>query len=129
MFVPIDLLRPILTDLITIGRSHVKPRPWLGAYAEEAHGRVFVLRVWAGSPAEQAGIKAGDLILKVKKGAVEGLADFYRKVWALGTAGVEVPLSILQGTEIREITVRSGDRYQFLRPAPKTVTKTKGFHL
>lgn len=43
------------------------------------------------------------------------LADLYRKVWALGNAGVEVTLSILKGTEIRDITVRSGDRYKFLQ--------------
>jgi S1-C subfamily serine protease len=56
--------------------------------------------------------------------AVEGLADFYRKVWALGNAGIEVTLSLLRGTEIREITVRSDDRYQFLQqPTP---TKTGG---
>jgi S1-C subfamily serine protease len=53
--------------------------------------------------------------------AVNGLADFYRKVWALGNAGVDVPLSVLQGTRIREITVRSADRYQFLIPKPKKI--------
>ena len=50
---------------------------------------------------------------------VEGLSDFYRKVWALGRAGVEVPLSILQGTEIRNITIRSGDRYKYFRLGPR----------
>lgn len=122
IFVPIDLLKPILTDLITKGRSAEPPRPWLGVNAEEAHGRVFVVRVTSGGPAEQAGIKPGDIILEVNTNAVYGLADFYRKVWALGRAGVDVPLSILQGTQIRKIVVHSADRYQYLRIRGKKAT-------
>jgi len=115
--VPIDLLHPILADLIAKGRTSAPPRPWLGLNAEEAHGRVFVVRVTPGSPAEKE-LQAGDMILTVKGGEVKGLADFYRKVWALGHAGVEVPLSILRGTKIREITVQSIDRNQLLRLKP-----------
>jgi len=121
MFVPIDLLNPILPDLITTGRSRKPPRPWLGINAEEAHGRVFVTQTTSGGPSEGAGLQRGDLILSVKGIAINGLADFYRKVWALGNAGVDVPLSILQGTRIRDITVRSADRYQFLILKPKKI--------
>ncbi|NIO05652.1 MAG: PDZ domain-containing protein [Proteobacteria bacterium] len=118
MFVPIDLLKPILADLITRGRSREPSKPWLGLSAEEAHGRVFVLRVRSEGPAAQAGLKPGDIILSVGKKPVKGLADFYRKVWALGGAGVDVPLSVLQGTQIRDITVQSADRYQYFRLEP-----------
>jgi S1-C subfamily serine protease len=118
VFVPIDRLKPILDDLIAGGRSREPTRPWLGLYSEEAHGRVVILRVASGSPAEQAGLQPGDIILKVKKGAVKGLADFYRKVWALGEAGVDVPVSILQGTEIRDVVVHSADRHEYLRLGP-----------
>jgi S1-C subfamily serine protease len=121
MFVPIDLLNPILSDLITTGRSRKPPRPWLGVNAEEAHGRVFITQITSGGPAEGTGLQRGDLILSVKGIAVTGLADLYRKVWALGNAGVDVPLSVLQGTQIRDITVRSGDRYQFLMLKPKKI--------
>jgi S1-C subfamily serine protease len=93
----------------------------LGLNAEEAHGRVFVLRVTSEGPAERAGLQPGDLILAVNGKAVNGLADFYRKVWALGNAGVDVSLGILRGTQIRDITVQSGDRYQFLRLKPAKV--------
>lgn len=119
VFIPIDLLNPILHDLITNGRSSKAPRPWLGINSEESHGRVFVTRVTAGGPAEKAGLQPGDLILTVKGTAVNGLADFYRKVWALGDAGVDVPLSFLREIRIRELTIRSTDRYQFLMLKPK----------
>jgi S1-C subfamily serine protease len=118
IFVPIDHLKPILSDLIAKGRSREAPRPWLGVNVEEAHERVFVIQVTPKGPAEEAGLKPGDMILTVDGKAVNGLADFYRKVWALGNAGVDVPLSVLQGIRIRDIKVRSIDRYQFLRLKP-----------
>ncbi|MEN8754192.1 MAG: S1C family serine protease, partial [Desulfobacterales bacterium] len=101
MFVPIDLLRPILKQLIATGRSGEPPQPWLGLQIEEVHGRLFVRRVTAGGPAEKAGLGSGDIILRVDKKAVRGLADFYRAVWSLGKAGVEVSVAVLQGIEIR----------------------------
>lgn len=119
MFVPIDLLKPILADLKSRGRSREPPRPWLGLYTEEAHGRVFVIRVAPGGPAERADIQPEDIILAVKGKEVKGLADFYRTVWALGAAGVDVPLSILRGIRIRDMTVRSADRSEFLRVEPR----------
>ena len=123
MFVPIDLLKPILTDLKTAGRSRQPQRPWLGMHTDESHGRVFVIRTHPGGPAQKANLQAGDLILKVNNQAVEGQADFLRKVWALGTAGVEVPISILRGANIQDITLRSADRYQFLKVAPEAGDK------
>lgn len=119
VFIPINSLPPILEDLKTIGRPQRPARPWLGINAEEAHGRVFVTRLTTGGPAEGAGLQPGDLILKVNGNPVQGLADFYHKVWALGHAGVEVTLSILKGAEIRSLSVRSGDRQQFLQLKPK----------
>ncbi len=118
MFVPVDLLNPILSDLMTRGRSREAPRPWLGLNAEETHGRVFVTRVTSEGPAERAGLQPEDLILTVNGKVVNGLADFYRKVWALGNAGVDVSLGILRGSQIRDITVHSADRYQSLRLKP-----------
>jgi len=128
MFVPIDYLKPILSDLISQGRSAEARKPWLGFHAEETRGRVFVIRLSSDGPAEKAGLKVGDIVLTVDKKPVEGLSDFYRKVWALGQAGVEVPLGVLQGNEIRHLTIRSGDRYRYLRLRPmRQVDYVEGF--
>lgn len=118
MFVPIDLLKPILEDLIAKGRTITPPRPWLGVHAEESHGRVFISRVYGEGPAQAAGLQERDIIINVNGNPVKGLADFYRKVWALGKAGVQVPLTLLQGNHIKEIKVHSSDRHQYLRIRP-----------
>jgi S1-C subfamily serine protease len=118
MFVPIDLLRPILKQLIATGSSGEPPQPWLGLQIEEVHGRLFVRRATAGGPAEKAGLGTGDIILEVDKKAVRGLADFYRAVWSLGNAGVGVPIAVLQGIEIHDILVRSEDRGQYYMISP-----------
>jgi S1-C subfamily serine protease len=114
MSVPIDLLKPILTDLINTGRSSAPPQPWLGVHADEAHGRVFIIRVTPEGPAAKAGIKAGDVVVAVNQTPVTGLAQFFRRVWASGPAGVKITLSILQETQVREISVPTADRYRFL---------------
>ncbi len=118
MFVPVDLLKPILPDLIAFGRRTGPPRPWLGVQVEESHGRVVVIRISPDSPAEQAEIQPGDIILTVNKNEVKGLADFYRKIYALGPAGVDVPLGVLQGIQIHDITIRSADRHGYMRLKP-----------
>jgi len=115
MFVPIDVLRPVMADLLERGRPSGPQKPWLGIYTNEEQGRLFVTRVASGGPAEKAGIQPGDIILKVKDQRVTGQADLYRKIWAQGEAGVDVPLTILAGSAIREMTVHSINRYNWLK--------------
>jgi S1-C subfamily serine protease len=117
LFVPVDLLRPVLDDLIAHGRAAGPVRPWLGVNAEEWRGRVFVARVSPEGPAERAGLRSGDLLLGVGTDEVGSLADLYRKVWARGPAGVEIPLRVLQGSQVRDVRVRSIDRLEYLRRA------------
>lgn len=110
--IPIDLLGPIIDDLKSKGRPGREARPWLGINAAESHGRVFITKITSGGPAEKVGMKPGDIVLTVDGKEVGSLSDFYRKIWALGGAGVQVPLGVLQGSKIRDIKVPSGDRHQ-----------------
>ena len=90
MIVPIDLLKPILEDLLTLGRPNHPPRPWLGLNATEVDDKVVVARVSAGGPARRANLRTGDVVLAVAGQEVKDLAGLFRKVWSLGRAGVEV---------------------------------------
>ncbi|MBI4190873.1 MAG: serine protease [Betaproteobacteria bacterium] len=118
MFVPIDLLKPILGDMIAQGKSANKPRPWLGINTQDLQGKLIVTRISPDSPAEKAGLVSGDIIVGVRGETIHSQADFYRKLWASGDAGAEVMLDVLKGTEIRKLGVTSMDRNHYLRPRP-----------
>jgi S1-C subfamily serine protease len=115
MFVPVEKLPPILGDLIAEGHVAGPGRPWLGVTADEVRGRLVVSRVTPGGPGEKAGIRRGDEIVGVAGTAPTGLADFYRKVWATGTAGATVSLDLENGGEKRRIDVKSINRLEHLK--------------
>jgi S1-C subfamily serine protease len=115
MFVPINLLKPILSDMLSEGRAQ-GPRPaWLGMYSTTAFGRVVIAQVTPGGPADKAGLKAGDIVVSVAGKGVEDVPAFYRRIRGLGEAGVTVPLQVLRGTEVLTVPVESVDRYRFLK--------------
>jgi S1-C subfamily serine protease len=115
MFVPIDLLKPILQSLKSTGRADRQPRPWLGVYAVELAGKVYVTGVVEGSPAQGADIREGDVISEVAQHEVGTLPDFYRRVWAVGPAGTGVPLTTMRGATQIRLNVRSVDRGALLK--------------
>ncbi|MDC9824391.1 S1C family serine protease [Devosia sp. ZB163] len=115
MAVPIDLLPPILDDLLTRGSVDKPPRPWLGVFSAESDGEVVVMSVADNGPAARAGLRRGDIISDVRDGAVEGLADFYRKLWEIGPAGAEVPMRIVRDGRENWVRVKSADRNTYLR--------------
>jgi S1-C subfamily serine protease len=115
MAVPIDLLEPILGDMLRLGRANRPARPWLGLYTTEFNTRLVVAGLAKGGPADRAKVEVGDMVLAVAGQPVAGLADFYRKAWAQGAAGVEVPLTLMRGGERMDAAVRSIDRNDFLK--------------
>ena len=115
MFVPIDLLHPILADLTTRGRASRQSRPWLGLYAVEMTGKVYVTGVAEGGPAQLADIREGDMISHVAQHGVATLPDFYRRLWAVGPAGTGVPLTAIRGGTRLHLNVRSMDRGALLK--------------
>jgi len=115
MFVPIDLLDPILDDMLRFGSPARPARPWLGMYTSEAEQRLVVSGLAKGAPADSAGVQLGDVVLEIAGESVSGLADMLRKVWRLGSAGVEVPLTVARDANVTRLTVRSANRSDFLK--------------
>jgi S1-C subfamily serine protease len=118
MVVPIDLLKPILDDMRKFGRVNKPARPWLGLYSTEIENKIVAVGIAPKGPAARAELKTGDVVLAVKGENVTTLAGFYRKVWALGQAGVEVPLTLYREGVTFDVRVNSSDRTKFLK-APR----------
>jgi S1-C subfamily serine protease len=115
MIVPIDLLAPILDDMLKLGRANRPARAWLGIYTTEVKGNLVVAGLAPGGPAERTGLEIGDVVLEVAGQGVSGLADLFRKIWRVGPAGTEVPLTIARQGETTRVRVRSADRQDFLK--------------
>ncbi|HYC48325.1 MAG TPA: S1C family serine protease [Thermoanaerobaculia bacterium] len=118
LFVPIDAVKPVLGDMIANGKSTAKPRPWLGVNTQEVQGNLIVTRVSPESPADDAGLKRGDVIVGIGGKPIQGQADFYTKLWATGEAGVDVPMEVLKGNQVETFVVKSRDRNSYFRAAP-----------
>lgn len=115
MVVPINLLPPILDDLLAHGQVSTPPRPWLGAYAAESDGAVVVMSVAENGPAARAGLRRGDIISDMRDGEIEGLADFYRKLWSSGPPGTELPIRVVRGGRETWLRIKSADRNSYLK--------------
>jgi S1-C subfamily serine protease len=115
MFVPVDLLEPILEDLVKRGRARRAARPWLGMYTTEMGPKLVVAGLAAGGPADRAGVKVGDVVVAVAGERPQGLADLFRRVWALGPAGAEITLTLARSGKRMDLVLASVDRNDFLK--------------
>src|SRR5580693_5929391 len=115
MIVPIDLLPPILDDLLAYGQVNKPPRPWLGVYSAENGDEIIVASVAERGPAAEAGIRRGDVLAGVGGSEIENLGDFYHKIWSRGPAGVEIPIEIIRDGRAMGLRVRSADRSTFMK--------------
>jgi S1-C subfamily serine protease len=115
LFVPVNLLKPIMTDLLARGRRGEGANPWLGMTTEVVRGNLMVVRVARNGPAEDAGVSPGDIVVGVAGEKVADQAEFYRKMWKVGPAGATIPLKVIKGGDVRDLSVKSIDRADFLR--------------
>ncbi|NKC11140.1 MAG: PDZ domain-containing protein [Gammaproteobacteria bacterium] len=114
MVVPIDLIKPILDDLLMYGRVQKPPRPWLGMITVEHQAGLVVASTVDGGPASKSDIEVGDIVAEVAGQPVRELASMFRLVWGLGEAGVEVPLTVIREGEHVDVYVNSADRNALL---------------
>jgi S1-C subfamily serine protease len=117
MFVPIDLLKPILPELRTRGATRASTRPWLGLNCVEIDGIVRVVRTAPDSPAEEIGLRPGDQIVRIDDVSVDGLEGLYKTLWRGDAAEREVTLVIRRGSVEQTLQVRTQDRMKTLRRA------------
>ncbi len=115
LFVPVNLLKPILEELLTNGRRRTNVQPWLGMTTELVQDRLVVTRVSKDGPADLAGVEVGDVVYSVAQQAISGQADFYRRVWKLGPAGTAVKLKLANPRGAKDVEIRSIDRYESLK--------------
>ncbi len=117
LFVPAELLPPILGELASRGRSRASQRAWIGVNCVEHEGHVRVLRVNEDSPADAAGLQPGDQIVGIDGTAVSDLAALWKALWAGGPAERELTLDIRRGDAARTLKINSVDRSTTLRRA------------
>jgi serine protease Do len=115
MFVPTDLLRPILAELRTRGMSSASRRAWLGLSCVEHAGVLHVVRVAGDSPAEAAGVRIGDRITAIDGLAVSTLDTLWTRLWSGGPPERDVTLEIERNGSRQTVGLRSIDRTQAIR--------------
>ena len=114
MFVPIDVLTPVMDEISLRGRRSAPPRPWLGMLVHDDNDTLVVVGIYRDCPADKAGLRPGDVVLRVDGRPVHNLAHMFRTVWSLGDAGVDVPLLVLRDAQLQEATIKSAPRGEFL---------------
>jgi S1-C subfamily serine protease len=119
LYVPVNLLKDPLPELLRTGQRPGPAPSWLGISSRALPGGgLGVMRVAPDSPAAQSGIMAGDTLLALQGQDLVSLADFYRRLSALGPAGSPLTLSVRRQGQVRQIEVISGDRNRsFRRPS------------
>jgi S1-C subfamily serine protease len=115
LIIPVDLLKPILEDLKKYGRRQKPARPWLGMITTEVNGALVVAGMVDGGPADRAGVSVGDIVLGVNREPVHDLAVMFRRIWALGPAGTDIPLNLQRNDDQLEVHVQSVSRYDMLK--------------
>lgn len=116
LYVPVNLLKDPLPDLLSTGKRTGPAPSWLGISSQALPGGgLGVLRVSPDSPAAQSGILVGDTLLALQGQALVGLADFYRRLSALGPAGSPLTLSVRRQGQVRQIELVTADRNRSLR--------------
>jgi S1-C subfamily serine protease len=115
MIIPINQAKPVIADYTGRGKTRGAARPWLGLYANQIEDKIIIIGVATGGPASRAGLRTGDVVLKVAGHVADDLAGFFRRIWSQGDAGVEIAFKIWRDGDTFDVTVNSGDRINFLK--------------
>ena len=117
LFVPVNILKPILSDLLKNGRRTKQINPYMGINSEESNGKVYITRVSENGPAANAGILSNDIILSVNGINVNSIKDFYLTAWSLGGPGTSIKLEVERNQKKITFDIKTVDRMDyFVKP-------------
>ena len=121
LYVPLNELKPQLVELLRNGKRTGPAQSWLGISSQAVRGGgLMVQRVTPESPASQAGIQAGDVLVALQGRLIDNLPDFYRQLWTSGPAGSTLEITVKRLGQERKIRITTGDRALSLK-APRGV--------
>ncbi|HVH84100.1 MAG TPA: trypsin-like peptidase domain-containing protein [Steroidobacteraceae bacterium] len=115
--IPVNLVRGVLSDIIDHGRVI---RGWIGISPEDisesqaqqlglAQGGVVIANLYLGSPAQQAGLQPGDLVLAVDGASPHGAQDVLGRI-SRHKPGSTVSLHGLRGHRTFDVEARVTER-------------------
>jgi serine protease Do len=115
--IPINQARDVMQQLITRGRV---VRGWLGiviqdltdqlagSFGVKEGGGVLVAEVMKGSPADTAGLKAGDIVVELGGSAIKEVPDLQRRVAAV-KPGQTMKLTVIRERKPMSFSVKMGE--------------------
>ena len=115
--IPVNMVRGVLSDIIAHGRVI---RGWIGIVPEDvsdeqaaqlglAQGGVLLANFYLNSPAQQAGLQPGDLLLAINNATLSSSQDALARI-ANTKPGSVVTIKVLRGRRTAEIKARVSER-------------------
>jgi Do/DeqQ family serine protease len=115
--IPVNMVRGVLSDIIAHGRV---VRGWIGIVPEDvsdeqaaqlglAQGGVLVANLYVGSPAQQAGLQPGDLLLAIDGAPVRSAQDALARI-ATHKPGAALAIRALRGRRTFDLHASVSER-------------------
>ncbi|MBU6180413.1 MAG: PDZ domain-containing protein [Verrucomicrobia bacterium] len=99
--IPANRIRKLVED---VKRHHRSGPVWIGLLLHRESSTPEVVEVKPGSPAAEAGVKEGDVILSIGKGAIGSYDDLVEAILNL-PAGETVEMKVLRGLDEHSLTI------------------------
>ena len=115
--IPVNMVRGVMSDIIAHGRVI---RGWIGIVPEDitdeqaaqlglTQGGVLIANLYVGSPAQEAGLEPGDLLLAVGDAPLHSAQDALARI-ASEKPGAELAIKVLRGRRTVETKAHVSER-------------------